>query len=184
MTDVLSRTPEQYREAIKAFILQYYRRRRWEMEQAFIGIQITHVPETVLYASALADQLAEIARMASGDIQPTEWNRGVVYEGIQDLMERLFSSPLLGSYEIPRAFWKTDLGAMVAAAFAKVQGDELITISEAAGLLGITTQAISHRIGRGDIMAYPDITEPNPQKRQRVLRSDIEALRKENHGPL
>ena len=55
--------------------------------------------------------------------------------------------------------------------------DDLITISEAAALLGVTTQAISGRIARGDLVAYDDPAEPNPRRRRRVSRAAVEELR-------
>lgn len=57
------------------------------------------------------------------------------------------------------------------------QADDLITISEAASLLGVTTNAISGRIARGDLPAYDDPAEPNPRRRRRVSRAAVEALR-------
>jgi hypothetical protein len=55
--------------------------------------------------------------------------------------------------------------------------DDLITVTEAASILDVTTQAISGHIARGTLLALPDPDEPNPQKRNRVLRSEVEALR-------
>lgn len=54
---------------------------------------------------------------------------------------------------------------------------DLITISAAATLLGVTTQAVSGRIARGDLIAVDDPAEPNPQRRRRVSRTAVEALR-------
>jgi hypothetical protein len=99
-------------------------------------------------------------------------------ESVQDLCERLFAAPgMPTTYRIPREFWQTPLGEMVAVATARIRGDDLITITEAAALLGVGTQAISNRIANGDLLAIPDPAEPNPQRRNRVLRSEVEALR-------
>ena len=57
------------------------------------------------------------------------------------------------------------------------QADDLITISAAASLLGVTTQAISGRIARGELAAHDDPNEPNPRRRRRVSRAAVEALR-------
>ena len=59
------------------------------------------------------------------------------------------------------------------------RADDLITISEAAALLGVTTQAVSGRIARGGLAAYDDHTERNPQRRRRVRRAAVEALKME-----
>lgn len=180
------RTPERYRQAIQDALLQYWQRRVWEIEQTVLGVQVgAPTPEgfrrilpEVLFNSVLADTLADIARVAAGQGELSEWDAGVTMEGIQDVMERLFASPLLAVYgPPPNEFWTTPLGQMVALALARVRGDDLITITEAAAILGVTVQAVSNRITAGDLRAIPDPNEPNPQKRNRVLRSEVEALR-------
>lgn len=58
-----------------------------------------------------------------------------------------------------------------------VAADDLITISEAARLLGVSTQAISGHIARGRLAAHDDPNEPNSQRRRRVSRVEVEGLR-------
>jgi hypothetical protein len=53
---------------------------------------------------------------------------------------------------------------------------DLITITEAASMLRVTTNAISNRIARWEIPAYRDDTENNPRKSQRVSRKDIDNI--------
>jgi len=176
---IMDQIPEQYRETIQRFLLEYWNRRKWELEQTVLGIEVPLVAPDTLFNSALADQLAEIARMAAGELNADdEWIAGIVQEGIQDLMERLFAPPGLGgAYRIPAEFWETPLGAIIATAYFRIRGDELITITEAAEALGVSTQAISNRIATGSLTAYRDPDEPNPQRARRVLRSEVEALR-------
>lgn len=57
------------------------------------------------------------------------------------------------------------------------QNDELITIREAAELLGVGLSAVSNRIDRGHLHAYRDPAEPNPTKARRVLRSEVLGLK-------
>jgi len=171
--------PEQYRSTIERFVQEYYNRRRWELEQGFLGLQIPFVHPEVITGSALADQLAEIARAAAGQVSDDDegWNRGVVYEGIQDLMERLFAPPGLGSaYGIPARFWDTPLGQMVARALIWIKQDQLITLTEAAEMRGVTVQAVSQAVKDGRLMRYTNPDEPNPQRRTLVSRADVEAL--------
>lgn len=177
MSTPIERTPVQYRETIQQFLRNYYEQRKWDIEQAFLGVQLPLLPNDILYGSALADQLAEIARLAAGEMDvPTAIALGVG-EGIQDLMERLFAAPGTGySYTIPQSFWQTPLGAIVSAAHFRLRGDDLITITEAARMLDVSVQAISNRIDRGQLAAYRDPDEPNPQRARRVLRSQVEAL--------
>lgn len=173
----MSSIPKQYQETIQQFVTEYFARRRWEIEQAFLGVQIPHLRPEAIYQSALADQLTEIARAANGEMSDDEWTRGVVYEGIQDLMERLFAPPgLTGAYDIPERFWDTPLGQMVGRAFIWVKGDELITLTAAAEIRGVSVQAISQAVRKGRLRHYIDPDAANPQKsRTLVSRADVEA---------
>ena len=59
-------------------------------------------------------------------------------------------------------------------AFTRVQGDELITMAQAAQIAGVTVQAIAGRIDRGALTAYTDPASPGPnQGRRLVRRSDV-----------
>jgi len=174
---VVDRTPQQYRDTIQQFLMEYWRKRTWEIEQAVLGVQVQLVASDALYNSALADQLAEIARLAAGELDVESALAMGVSEGIQDLCERLFAAPGMGySYRIPREFWDSPLGAIVGKAHFRLRGDDLITITEAADILGVVVSAISNRIDRGHLDAYRDPDEPNPQRARRVLRSQIESL--------
>lgn len=55
--------------------------------------------------------------------------------------------------------------------------DDLISITEAAGILGHTnTSTVSNRIRMGDITPYTDPDERNPRKARRVSRAEVESL--------
>lgn len=98
-----------------------------------------------------------------------------IYEICQGVAEWLFSVPNASTYTIPNSFSETPFGALWAAAFVRVQGDELITIAEAAELAGVSIQAISARIDRGSLMAYTDPMSANSrQGRRLVARGDVE----------
>ena len=172
--------PEQYRETIEQFLLAYWTRRTWEIEQTILGVQIPLIAPDTLYNSALADQLAEIARCAGGGVQHSEdgFTEGVIQEGIQDLMERLFCPPgLYTAYDIPSRFWEHPLGQMVARALLWIRGDELITLTEAAEIRGVTVQAISQAVKVGRLTRYVDPDAANPQRsRTLVSRCEVDAL--------
>jgi hypothetical protein len=165
--------PDQYHDTIVAALRLYWNKRRWEMQESFGFHNLPHLTDDQLLKLPIAGSIAEIARCAAGEPVP-EW----IGEGIQSLMEALFSSSLLSSYHIPPSFWGTPLGGMVGKAFARIRGDDLITISQAAEVLGVSISAVSNRVDRGHLQAYYDPEERNPQKRRRVLRSEVETLRK------
>jgi hypothetical protein len=131
----------------------------------------------------LGQQLDEIARASLGMIKDDEegFNRGTVYEGIQDLMEQLFAPPGLGSfYDIPTEFWNTTpLGRMTRDAFFWCRGDELITQSAAAEMLGLSVQQISNRIRAGKLTGYQVDEDSKPRRPGGVMvsRQAVEALR-------
>lgn len=113
----------------------------------------------------------EMARYGAGEI---DGDPAYIYEICQGLAEWLFSIPVSSQYEIPAYWYETDMGALWASAFIRSQGDELITITEAAELAGVSQQAISARIDRGTLRSYVDPNEPNPQRgRRKVRKSDI-----------
>jgi hypothetical protein len=175
--------PEHYLQTIHNFLDAYWFRRGWEIRETVAGVELPHVAPDVLHSNLLAQQLGDIARMAADQWPDSQQARDVVMESIQDLCERLFAAPgMPTTYRIPAEFWGTPLGEMMARALARVRGDDLITITEAAEILGVGTAAISHRIASGDLTAIPDFNEANPRKRNRVLRSEIEALRDAPHS--
>src|SRR5262245_29343528 len=53
-------------------------------------------------------------------------------------------------------------------------GARLITISLAADLSGKSVKSISQFVARGKLSAYPDLTEPNPRRCMRVLKSEVQ----------
>lgn len=74
--------------------------------------------------------------------------------------------------DLARLFGLTDEQAAALSGDGELP-DDAITVTEAAQMLGVTTQAISGRIARGKIYGFTDPDEPNPQKATRVSRSDI-----------
>lgn len=188
--------PAAYQETCEQFLAAYWDGRRWEMEQEFgvndlpISVPSSEIlerdlpdglPEPIHLASTFfAEALAYIAKAAAGELPRDPAIVDEVYEACQSLAECLFAVPGLGaSYTIPQEFWQTPLGQMVARAFVWLEGDELITITEAARISGLKLSSLVSRIDRGKIRSYPDPSAANPQRGGRLVRrSDIEALTK------
>lgn len=177
-------TSEQYRELIKAFVTEYFNRRAWQVENNFLVMLPHNENRKLVYTDPLStpfgQQLVEIARAAAGDIKDDEegFNRGVVYEGIQDLMEQLFAPPgLFNTYTIPASFWEHPLGQMVNLAWLWVQQDKAIAQAQAAEILGLSINRIGQLIGEGKLRKYVDPDAPERQGRTLVSLKDVEKLK-------
>jgi len=166
--------PERFRAACEEFLAQYWHDRRWEMEQEFGVMDLP--PGEDVRRFMVADVLRQIAQAAAGETEHLE--RGEVYECCQTLCERLFAAPGIGAgYHIPQEFWEAPIGQVMARAFIWLEGDELITMSQAAEISGRSASALSQLVDRRKLTVYPDPDEPNPRRRNRVRRSEIEKLK-------
>lgn len=170
---------EKYQEIIKTFIIEYYNDRKRQVENNFMVI-IPLEADARIWEKPLqtpfGQELMEIARAAAGLIEDDKegWNRGVVYEGIQDLMEQLFAPPgLFATYQIPAEFWEHPLGQMVGRAWVWVQQDELITQAQAVELGAPSVQAVNNAIRDGRLRGYKT-PEPEHQRQGATLVSKKE----------
>lgn len=135
--------------------------------------------------SPLGEQISQLCRVANGEVDRATADPefvGETAEMVQSLAETLFSTPLSSAYAIPEAFWRTDLGRVIAAAQLWVADDELITLSEAAEILRGQSKTrdlvyIRALIKKGDLTRYSDPDEPNSQRDGRVRRSEVENLK-------
>lgn len=135
-----------------------------------------------LYSSGLAGTMEPqewltMARYAAGlSDSPVDEIRDIC----QKLAEWLFGIPGHADYTIPDAWADTPMGTLWWAALIRSEGDELITLSEAARILDLKgTQVLSVRIARGTLRAFTNANSRHPhQGRTLVRRSDILALRR------
>ena len=168
--------PDHFRSICMTWLQAYWNARQWEMQEWFGYHNLALLTDDDLSRTLIADQIASIARLAV-ITDSDECTAGKTYEAIQDLLEHTFAAPGDSFYHIPDEFWQTPFGSVVGQALFRVRHDELITISAAAELLGVSLSAISNRIDRGKLHAYRDPDEPNPTKARRVLRSEVLALK-------
>ena len=171
--------PNVYRDVILNFMRDYWRERRWEMEQFFGITDLPVFGDEQLMRLMVVDILAEIASAAVGEMEHSDdgCREDVVREGIQSLMERLFSFHGGGAaYTIPDEFWEAPIGEMVARAMLWIQRDELITLTEAAKLRGVTVQAISQAVRAGRLRKYVDPGARQRQGRVLVRRKEGESM--------
>jgi hypothetical protein len=157
-------------QIIRDFLDNFWQDRCWQIEQTVLGATITprHPGET-LYQSGLAINLRDMARAATGDTPRNEQTIGEIRDICQQLAEYLFAAPGTSyTYHIPDEFSETPIGALWWRALLWCEGDELITIAEAARLAGVTEAAIgqSKRIRK-----FVDPTAPARQGRRLVRRT-------------
>lgn len=99
---------------------------------------------------------------------------GYMREICQGMAEWMFARPGgFYTYDIPEMWANTPMGALWWLAILRTEGDELITLTEAAQIAGVTVQAISQRIQRGSLRAFTDPFAPERQGRQKVRRSEV-----------
>lgn len=99
---------------------------------------------------------------------------GYIREICQGLAEWMFARPGMSyHYEIPAAWAEAPMGVLWWLAILRTEGDELITLTEAAQIAGVTVQAISQRILRGTLRTFTDPFAPERQGRQKVRRSEV-----------
>lgn len=169
--------PDQYRPIVLAFLRQYLDDLVWELRNHLgieLDVEVMPATDDDYLRLMIADSIAEMSRAAAGDV--TGLDPGDVNQGIQDLVEKLFSIPGAYSYTIPQEFWHSPFGGMVMAALIWSQGDELITLSQAAEISGRSIGDLSNMIRRKRLTAYADPSEVNPQRQMRVSRCEIERL--------
>ncbi len=171
--------PDQYKHIVLTFLRNYWDDVLWELRNHFgIEIDIADLPvkDDDYLRLMVASPIEDIAQAAAGGYSNVD--PGVVYESIQGLVEKLFSVPGESGYTIPQDFWSSPFGSMVALALLWSQGEELITMSEAAKISGKSVSSLSQLVDRGRIRSYPDMTEPNPTRRNRLVKSEVKALKK------
>jgi hypothetical protein len=181
----LIKVPEQYRQTILDFLMDYWQKRVWELQTAVSdanAFQELANDGTWIWQSDLAQNLQLIALAATGEVGRGYVTLGRLAQSIHDLLSRLFVPPDMGHYlierYIPKQLWYEDLGQMVARAQRWLLRDELISLSQAAELLDVHVSAIRNRIYRRTLTPYYDPDAANPQRFTTfVLRSEVEALR-------
>ncbi len=164
--------PPTYADTCLGFLRSYWEERQSEIER-HIGLRDLPILEDAdLLSTPLADKLARIAQAATGEVDRADTD--LVHDSLQAVLESLFVAPELAGYTIPADFWQTPAGQMIAQAMIWLEGDELITLTEAARLSGIKLATLVARADRGKLRSYPDPQAANLQRGGRLVRrSDV-----------
>lgn len=187
MDDNSTTTQAEIETIVRDFTREYIERRLlWQLGQIIPGADMHEQAQAVLQ-HLYSDPPAASLRHT---MEPQEWRTMAFYgaglisaeadeinEICQGLAEWLFAVPGGSySYTIPDDWAEHPMGALWWNAIIRAQGDELITLSGAAEIAGVTVQAISQRIDAGSLRAYTNPAAGKRQGRQLVRRSDIEAI--------
>lgn len=170
---------EKSKQTITEFLNQWWSSLQWQVQETLLGTQLPHTTGEKLYESGLGSVLRQIAAGAEGLLPDDEATRGETHEACQQVAEWMWARPgMPGAYHIPDEWWITPLGNLVWRALLWSEGDELLTVTQAAELAGVSVSAVSQWLMRGKLTTYRDLSEANPQRQTRVRRSEIEKLRK------
>lgn len=147
------------------------------------SVQIGQPPVDLLFESEIGRRLVRIAevaeaidkRDASGDTYP--WNEKRAAQILEDceIVEAwLNQGPV--SHKTPEAFWASPIGYMILRAKVWAHQDQLITLSTAAEISGMSLSVLSQRMTRGQLPGYRDPKIKNPKHGRRVRLSDLHTL--------
>lgn len=124
-----------------------------------------------LRSGPLGQDLLRLARLARGQHrEPQE----LVLEAIDSVVQLLFWPVAADDYTVPRTFWDTDLGRMLALAkFRAYDTSELVSIGNAAQQLGVTRPTIYRWMDERQLNYVRD----DMSGRTFVVRRDIDRLK-------
>ena len=147
------------------------------------AIQIGEAPVNLLFGSEIGQRLVRIAEVAEG-IAAAE-SRQEAFPWSQDLAIQILADceavetwlnqgPVF--HKTPDAFWTSPVGFMILRAKVWANQDQLITLSAAADISGMSLSVLSQRMTRGQLPGYRDPNIKNPKHGRRVRLSDLHTL--------
>ncbi len=143
------------------------------------AVQIGNAPVDVLYTSEIGQRLVRIAELAEA-ITVAE-NRHEAYPWHEALAAQILEDcetveNWLGNHTHQDAFWTSPVGFMILRAKVWAHQDQLITLSTAAEISGMSLSVLSQRMTRGQLPGYRDPKIKNPKHGRRVRLSDLRNL--------
>ncbi|MGC4192477.1 MAG: excisionase family DNA-binding protein [Thermomicrobiales bacterium] len=125
-----------------------------------------------LRSGPLGQDLLRLARLARGQVRES---KDRVLEAIDSVLQLLFWPAAADDYSVPRSFWDTDLGRMLALAkYRAYEANELVSIGNAAQQLGVTRPTIYRWMDDRTLNYVRD----DMSGRTFVVRRDIENLKR------
>jgi len=146
-------------------------------------IQIGEAPVDLLFRSEIGQRLVRIAEVAEA-ITSAE-SRQEAFPWAEDLASQILADceaveawlnqgPVF--HKTPDAFWASSVGFMILCAKVWANQDQLITLSAAADISGMSLSVLSQRMTRGQLPGYRDPSIKNPKHGRRVRLSDLHTL--------
>ncbi len=180
--------------AIKTLLVDWWTAVNTQLAAATgAAVQIGEAPVDVLFGSEIGQRLVRIAGVAEAieraeknqqDYPWTEKRARQVQEDCEAVEAWLNQGPVF--HKTPDAFWTRPVGYMILRARVWANKDQLITLSAAAEISGMSLSVLSQRMTRGQLPGYRDPSIKNPKHARRVRLSDLNILLHEHasHIPL
>lgn len=168
---------EEHEVLIKEFLLQWWLSLSQEVERTSHTIMLPSLNPEELMEQDLGKMLYLIALAAEGKLDHTPETEGEVSMAVFDLLEMLWSRP--GCVELvdpPLAFWAGEFGYMVLLADVWCNQDQLITMKDAASLMGVSLQNLRGKINFGVLSEFREIHEANPRRATRLRLREVQQL--------
>jgi hypothetical protein len=151
------------------------------------SVQIGDAPVNVLYDSEIGQRLQRIAQVseaidaAEAKDRSHPWKPELakqIREDCEVVEAWLNQGPVF--HRTPEEFYASPVGFMILRAKVWAHQDQLITLSTAADISGMSLSVLSQRMTRGQLPGYRDPNVKNPKHGRRVRLSELYNLMSEN----
>ena len=151
------------------------------------AVQIGYAPVDLLFGSEIGQRMVRIAEVAAavdaaeakGEAYAwSERKAARILEDCEAVEAWLNQGPFV--HKTPEAFWTSPVGFMILRAKVWANQDQLITLSTAAEISGMSLSVLSQRMTRGQLPGYRDPGIKNPKHGRRVRLSDLHSFLNEN----
>ena len=171
-------------QEIKALLVSWWTAVNAQLaEVTGAAVQIGQAPVELLLTSEIGQRLVRIAAVAEAveaveaQLKNFAWNEKKATQILQDceaVEAWLNQGPFV--HKTPEAFWSSPVGYMILRARVWANRDQLITLSAAAEISGMSLSVLSQRMTRGQLPGYRDPGIKNPKHARRVRLSDLHTL--------
>jgi hypothetical protein len=165
---------QQVEEIVRRFAAEFWSRLRHQVGQMVPGTDM-NLPADIWHQNILERTMEsqEWMTMALYGVGLVDEDPGYIHEICQGMAEWLFAIPDTSAYGIPDAWKDSPMGQLWWAAILRAEGDELITLQQAADLSGVTLNAIVGKVNRGTLDSFVDPFAPPRQGRRLVRKSQV-----------